>query len=98
MKAYRTPTRRSARGSAAGTVQVSSEGLPSVDTAPPPQFDRPGGLWSPETLLIAAIADCFILTFRGVARAARLEWIALEVQVTGTLERADAVTRFTRRI
>jgi organic hydroperoxide reductase OsmC/OhrA len=47
-------------------------------TAPPPEFDGPGGVWSPETLLVAAIADCFILTFRGVARAGRFEWVSLD--------------------
>ena len=65
-------------------------------TAPPPEFDGPGGVWSPETLLIAAIADCFILTFRGVARAARFEWVSLEAHVEGTLERDSGVTQFIR--
>jgi organic hydroperoxide reductase OsmC/OhrA len=85
-----------ATGSASGTVRVRSAGLPDLTTAPPPQFDGPEGIWSPETLLLAAIADCFILTFRGVARAARFEWQTLDAEVEGTLERIDGVTRFTR--
>jgi organic hydroperoxide reductase OsmC/OhrA len=67
-----------------------------MDTAPPPEFDGPGGVWSPETLLIASIADCFILTFRGVSRAAHLDWETLEVHVEGTLERVSGITQFTR--
>lgn len=47
-------------------------------------------------LLCAAVADCFILTFRGVARAAHFNWIALECRVEGVLERVEGTTRFTR--
>ncbi len=75
-----------------------STGLPGIATAPPPEFDGPGGVWSPETLLVAAIADCFLLTFRGVSRAARFEWVGLEAHVDGTLERVSGVTQFVRYI
>ena len=78
-----------------GQVTLSSEGLPDIATAPPPQFDGPGGVWSPETLLCAAVADCFILTFRAVARASKFEWTGLTCAVEGKLERADGPTRFT---
>lgn len=86
----------SAAGSGTGSVIVSSPDLPDLSTAPPPQFDGPGGLWSPENLLCAALADCFILTFRSFARVARFEWTLLHCRVEGTLEKADGVTRFTR--
>lgn len=85
-----------ATGTATGHVVVSSPQLPDIATAPPPQFDGPGGLWSPENLLCAAVADCFILTFRSLARAARFEWLQLDCQVEGTLERVDRQARFTR--
>jgi organic hydroperoxide reductase OsmC/OhrA len=95
MKAYPHMYIAGAHGTGAGTLQVTSADLPTLASGPPPEFDGPGGLWSPETLLVASIADCFILTFRGVSRAARLEWLSLEAHVEGTLERIDAVTRFT---
>ena len=82
------------RGSASGPVAVESEGLPALSTAPPREFDGPGDVWSPETLLVAAVADCFILTFRGVARAAKFEWQDLNCEVEGVLERVAGVTRF----
>jgi organic hydroperoxide reductase OsmC/OhrA len=75
---------------------VSSHGVPDIETAPPPEFDGPGDRWSPETLLVAAVANCFILTFRGVSRAANFGWEALECSVDGVLERAAGVTQFTR--
>ncbi len=87
----------SASGTQTGMVTVRSAGAPiSLETAPPPEFDGPGGVWSPETLLCASIADCFVLTFRSVARAARFEWLALECHTEGTLERAAGTTQFTR--
>ena len=84
-----------AKGSAIGLVAVESPGLPPLSTAPPKEFDGPGDVWSPETLLVAAIADCYILTFRGVARAAKFEWAELKCEVEGVLERVQGVTRFT---
>jgi len=63
---------------------------------PPPEFGGPGGYWSPETLLVAAVADCFMLSFRSIAKASRLEWTELTAEVNGVLERSDGIVRFTR--
>ncbi len=86
----------SATGGSTGNVIVSASQLPSLQTAPPPEFDGPGGVWSPESLLCAAVADCFILTFRAIARAARFEWSSLECRVEGVLERVERSSQFTR--
>lgn len=83
------------RGAATGLVPVESPGLPPLSTAPPKEFDGPGDVWSPETLLVAAIADCYILTFRGVARVAKFDWDDLKCEVEGVLERVEGVSRFT---
>ncbi|MGB8692115.1 MAG: OsmC family protein [Steroidobacteraceae bacterium] len=83
-----------AHGAPTGTVPVSSPGVADIVTAPPPEFDGPGDVWSPETLLVAAVANCFILTFRGVSRAANFSWQQLECQVDGQLERVAGVTQF----
>ena len=82
-------------GSASGRVVLSHEGLAPIESSSPVEFDGPGDAWSPEGLLVAAVADCFILTFRAVARAARLEWSRLDVRIEGTLDRRDKVTAFT---
>ena len=86
----------SASGKTAGLVAVGSPQLPGLESAPPPEFDGPGGVWSPEALLCASIADCFILTFRAVARAAKLEWLDLDCRVEGLLERVERMSQFTR--
>lgn len=96
MKPYPHHYAASASARAIGSVMVSAPALPSIETAAPPEFDGPGGTWSPETLLCATVADCFILTFRGVARAAHFNWIALDCRVEGVLEHIGDKTQFTR--
>ncbi len=86
----------SAAGSSTGNVSVTAAQLPTLETAPPPEFDGPGGVWSPETLLCASLADCFLLTFRAVARLAKLEWRRVECRVEGVLDRVERVSQFTR--
>ena len=84
-----------ASGKVAGNVVLSSDGVADLDSAPPAEFGGPGDQWSPESLLVAAVADCFILSFRAIARASRLEWDSLSCEVEGTLERVERVTQFT---
>jgi organic hydroperoxide reductase OsmC/OhrA len=81
-------------GSHGAEAELVSDGLPPLGTATPPEFDGPGGRWSPETLLVAAVGDCLALTFRGVARKSGLTWTSFECDVTGTLDRVEGTTRF----
>ena len=74
---------------------LTSRGVPALRSASPAEFDGPGDRWSPETLLVGAVADCFILTFRPVARASKLSWISLRCDVTGTLDRIERAMQFT---
>lgn len=76
-------------------IALKSAGLPVLTTAAPAEFGGPGDRWSPETLLVGAVADCFVLTFKAVARAAKFPWVALSCHVEGTLDRIDRATQFT---
>jgi organic hydroperoxide reductase OsmC/OhrA len=78
-----------------GPVTISGKGLPQLASAPPAEFGGPGDQWSPETLFVAAVADCFVLTFRAVARASKLAYTHLDCHAEGTLDRVDRVTQFT---
>ena len=82
------------KGATTGEVELNAAGLPAVRSAAPAEFGGPGDRWSPETLLVAAVGDCLILTFRAVARASRLAWDSLECDVTGTVDRVEGTTRF----
>jgi len=84
----------SADAPARGIINVSSAGLETLPSQAPAEFGGPGDLWSPETFLVAAVANCFILTFRAIARGARFEWNSVSCEVDGILDRVDKVTRF----
>jgi organic hydroperoxide reductase OsmC/OhrA len=75
-------------------VDLSSPGLDNLDSAPPAEYGGPGDKWSPETLLVAAVADCFVLTFKAIARASKFDWSSVACNVEGVLDRQDDVTRF----
>ena len=85
-----------ASANTSGHVMLDSPGTASIESAPTVEFGGPGGLWSPETLLVAAVADCFVLSFRAIARASKLEWQTLSCDVEGVLEQVERQTRFTR--
>ena len=85
----------SANAEAEGNVALKGDQLPLLISAPPAEFGGPGDEWSPEHLLVAAVADCFILTFRAVARASKLEWSNIESSAVGVLDRVDRHTQFT---
>jgi peroxiredoxin-like protein len=91
------PHRYAARiaGGPDGHATLSSAGVPDLRTAPPLEFDGPGDAWSPEQLLLAAVQACFLLTFRAVAQASRLEFASIAVEAEGVVDRVGGRTRFT---
>ena len=87
--------RVTATGGAVDNIALTSPGVPELPSAAPAEFGGPGDQWSPETLLAASVADCFILSFRAIARNSKLDWISLTCDVDAVLERIDKVTQFT---
>jgi organic hydroperoxide reductase OsmC/OhrA len=59
-----------------GEVSLEGDRLQTLRSAPPAEFDGPGDRWSPESLLVAAVADCYVLTFRAIAAVAKFPWIS----------------------
>ncbi len=85
----------SASAGTEGSVVVSGEGMPDLITNAPPQFGGPEGVWSPESMLSASVANCFILSFRAIAAASKFEWTSLECNVEGVLDRPERTAFFT---
>lgn len=79
-----------------GIVTLRSRELEDIQSSPPPEFDGPAGNWSPETLFVASVADCFVLSFRAIATASRLEWLEIDCGAEGVLEKTDTGMRFTK--
>jgi len=48
------------------------------------------GRWTPEQLLLCALSGCFTTTFHELARNAKFEFIDLEVEIEGTVQRSRA--------
>jgi organic hydroperoxide reductase OsmC/OhrA len=96
MHEYPHHYRAAAQAGPENEIATTSPALTPITATAPPEFGGPEGYWSPETLLVASVADCFILTFRAIARASKLEWTDLQCDAEGILERVDRVTRFTR--
>lgn len=84
-----------AKATESGDVTLSAAGLADIASAPPAEFDGPGDRWSPESLLVAAVADCFVLTFRAIARASKLDYLDLDCEAMGQLDRVERNTKFT---
>lgn len=77
--ASRLPNRR---------VRLSAEGKAALEAATPPEF-RGGtpGIWSPEDLLVAAVASCYSLTLDAVATRRGVELGKVGVRGVGHVTR-----------
>ena len=84
-----------ASASDSGNVRLHCDGCPEIESAPPVEFGGPGDQWSPEDLLVGAVADCFALSFRAIAKMSKFEWTSLKCKVDGTLDKVDRDIQFT---
>ena len=69
-------------------------GFAKSDSAPnaihftaPPQFGGLEGGWTPEDLLMTAVASCFTTTFHVIAGYTKFEYTDLEVKAEGTVSK-----------
>lgn len=82
-------------GGPEGYAELATPGVPDLRTHSPADYDGPGDAWSPEHLLLAAVQACLLFTLRAVAKLSKVEFTALEVNGTGTVDRQEGTTRFT---
>lgn len=62
----------------------------NIEVVTPPEFPKGiPGLWSPEHLFVASVNSCFMTTFLAVAENSKLEFIHLECNAIGTLDKVD---------
>jgi len=71
-------------------------GIAKSDSAPnaihftaPPQFGGLEGRWTPEDLLMTALASCFTTTFHAIAERSKFEYTDLAVEAEGTVRKTD---------
>jgi organic hydroperoxide reductase OsmC/OhrA len=74
---------------------LKSPSLPDVIGGPPPEFDGPGGLWSPEHLLVSSVSLCLMSTFQAIARHSNLAVKSYESSGEGVVEKTERWILFT---
>ncbi|WP_036859626.1 OsmC family protein [Porticoccus hydrocarbonoclasticus] len=89
---YQATTYGTARGNFATTLRNDC----TLEVAAPLNFDGPGNTWTPEEMLLGAVANCLALTFRSIARAAGLDWLEIQCTSEGVLDKVDKRVLFTR--
>jgi len=50
------------------------------------------GRWSPEDLFLSSLASCFTTSFSAIAEYSQFEYVDLEVEVDGTVEKTTTGT------
>jgi peroxiredoxin-like protein len=71
-------------------IAKSNSAPNTIHFTAPPEFGGLQGRWTPEDLLLGAIASCYTTTFRALAESSRFEYTDLEVEVQGTVHKADS--------
>ncbi|MBT1450072.1 OsmC family protein [Glaciecola sp. XM2] len=82
-------------GKSDNTLDVKIENVEALAVAAPAQFGGPGDKWSPEDFFMASISSCLILSFKAIARASKFEWMSIQCNSTGTLDRIEGKSQFT---
>jgi organic hydroperoxide reductase OsmC/OhrA len=71
-----------------GTVRVVAGDRPPLDIATPVEFHNGlPGYWSPEDMLVGAVASCYVLTLRALAQRRAVPFEELEVSGVGHVTR-----------
>jgi organic hydroperoxide reductase OsmC/OhrA len=67
----------------------------AIHFAAPFQFGGLEGRWTPEDLLMSALASCFTTTFHVIAQYSKFEYKDLGVEAEGTVSKTNTGYRFT---
>jgi len=62
----------------------------AIQFTAPPEFGGLDGRWTPEDLLLCALASCYTTTFRALADYSKLEYADLSVEVEGTVMKTES--------
>lgn len=82
---------------ASGRTGIAKSGSApnAIHFTSPPAFGGFDGRWTPEDLLLCAVASCYTTTFQAVAESSKLEYTDLQVQVESSITKAETGYNFT---
>jgi peroxiredoxin-like protein len=76
---------------------VSAEGIDApLRFSAPPEFMGEAGTWTPEHFLAAAVASCFVTTFKAIAEFSKFDFLSLQVEIEAILEKEQGGYSFTK--
>jgi len=78
-----------------GVVASDSVPQPIIFSAPP-EFAGEPRVWTPEHFFVASIVSCFVSTFSGISALSNFNYVSLEVEAEGVLQRDAIGWRFTQ--
>jgi len=70
-------------------IAKSSSAPNVVHFTSPPAFGGLDGRWTPEDLLLSALASCYTTTFQAVAEYSKFEYTDLQVEVEGAISKVQ---------
>jgi peroxiredoxin-like protein len=70
-------------------IAKSESATNAIHFTAPPQFGGLEGRWTPEDLLMIALASCFTTTFHAIAGYSKFEYTDLAVEAEGTVSKTD---------
>jgi peroxiredoxin-like protein len=76
---------------------ITPDAVPvSVPFAVPKEFGGPGGQWTPEHFLAAAVSSCITATFLSIAQQSKFAFAAYEATASATMAKTAEGFRVTR--
>jgi peroxiredoxin-like protein len=70
-------------------IAKSDSAANAIHFTAPPEFGGLEGRWTPEDLLMTALASCFTTTFHAIAGCSKFEYTDLAVEAEGTVGKTD---------
>ncbi|MFZ0684662.1 MAG: OsmC family protein [Terriglobales bacterium] len=75
-------------------IAKSSSAPNAIHFTSPPALGGIEGRWTPQDLLLCAVASCYTTTFQAVAENSKFEYTDLQVEVESVINKTDAGYRF----
>ncbi|MFY9659168.1 MAG: OsmC family protein [Terriglobales bacterium] len=75
-------------------IAKSTSAPNAIHFTSPPAFGGVDGRWTPQDLLLCAVASCYTTTFRAVAEDSKFDYTDLQVEVEGAIAKTDKGYRF----
>jgi len=70
-------------------IAKSNSAPNAIHFASPPAFGGLEGRWTPEDLLLGAVASCYTTTFRTLADYSKFEYTDLQIEAEGVISKAE---------